>query len=57
MDPNQALEDIRSAAREADYALHDISRLLAYARMAEHFEALDQWLSKGGFLPDAWSQQ
>jgi len=57
VDPNQALENIRSASRKADYALHDLSRELAYKEMAEHFEALDEWLSKGGFLPDAWRQQ
>lgn len=24
------------------------------ADFGEYFEALDQWLRKGGFLPDAW---
>jgi hypothetical protein len=23
--------------------------------MAEHAEALDAWLTRGGFLPDAWN--
>lgn len=57
MDVNETLKIIRESAREADYAISEETRQIAYARMAEHFEALDQWLSKEGFLPDAWRQQ
>jgi hypothetical protein len=44
MDPNVALQQLRAAMRngEADLA-HDL------------FEELDEWLSRGGFLPAAWN--
>jgi len=43
MDPDATL----AAAREA-YACTD------YERAAELFDALDQWISRGGFLPEKW---
>ena len=42
MDPNEALKMIREAATQDAQD------------MIEPFEALDEWLCKGGFLPDAW---
>lgn len=50
MDPDAALAEIRDI----------ISRwnrdggLVVAARLAELVDGLDGWLSKGGFLPDAW---
>lgn len=49
MDPNAALSDIRALFRsyEADEIyLPDLN---------EKFNALDNWLSNGGCLPDAWA--
>jgi hypothetical protein len=43
MDPNEALRLLRKYASDTPGAL------------GEQFEALDEWLSKGGFLPTAWS--
>lgn len=43
MDPNKALENLREALKSGE---HEES--------AEAAAALDEWLSKGGFLPDAW---
>ena len=48
MDPNAALTEIRSILARNDLELPD------YERLAELTEALDKWLSNGGFLPDAW---
>lgn len=52
MDPNAALAEIRelTAAFEHDGATdeHDAVRL------AELVSGLDEWLTRGGFLPDAW---
>lgn len=52
MDPNAALEELRS------WVDGDLSSRPAperAERMAELFDGLDGWLSKGGFLPDAWT--
>jgi hypothetical protein len=50
MDPNETLRSIRDVikmrrGRKANDVLVDL------------IEALDLWLSKGGFHPDDWSQQ
>lgn len=44
MDPNETLRLMRLAVKD------DLDQL------ADLFEALDGWLSKGGFLPAAWRQ-
>lgn len=58
MDPNETLKCAKAALREmreADKAGDDEDRyMLAAADVAEYFEALDEWLSKGGFLPADW---
>jgi hypothetical protein len=50
-DPNANLAELRSLAPmilSGSFEAHDAER------MAELIEALDEWLTKGGFLPDAW---
>lgn len=62
MDPNEALKRAREAARILDNdrcvsrkAREELAvELDAMTDLAEAFDALDQWISKGGFLPDAW---
>ncbi len=53
MDPNAALAGIREIVaksyRETGATLHDSSRLYDLT------ESLDAWLTKGGFLPEAWA--
>ena len=52
MDPNAALAGIREIVaktyREGGAPLDDLSRVIDFA------ESFDEWLTKGGFLPDAW---
>ncbi|WP_165606996.1 hypothetical protein [Mycolicibacter kumamotonensis] len=55
MDPNQALTDMRDAVRrladtsdDDDFDRDDVVRLFTAA------DALDEWLSMGGFLPADW---
>ncbi len=56
MDPNANLKEQRrlaaaiQAAEDAGLTIadHDVSRL------AELVIALDEWIARGGFLPDAW---
>ena len=53
MDPNEALKNARAALamiRARPISTEDG----AYEQFTDAFEALDGWLSKGGFLPDAW---
>ena len=58
MDPNEVLRDIREMSEAIELgnlsskALED-----AALELCEKFEALDEWLRKGGFLPDNWQSQ
>ena len=63
MDPNQALADAREAvaridaleAEGAEAGQNDIEAISDVTNDAmEHYRALDEWISKGGFLPDEW---
>jgi hypothetical protein len=51
MDPNEALKTIR-------YELNRSFTSYVYDEDAlrEAWEALDEWLKKGGFLPDDWAR-
>lgn len=54
MDPNETLRLLREAitglfAVDTDNASYDPA-----VEIAERFQALDEWLSKGGFLPTDW---
>jgi hypothetical protein len=51
MDPNQALQEIRATAEQIRDAPLATERELA---LEESVTALDEWLSKGGFLPEPW---
>ena len=69
MDPNTALAAIRTAVAQMQaliedasvweedtrYALGDDGKDAAES-LVEHVQALDEWLSRGGFLPDAWAR-
>lgn len=63
MDVDLVLHEIRELAGEVLAIEGDPDRpLLAVARkaeladkIAEKFDALDQWMSKGGFTPSAWA--
>jgi hypothetical protein len=48
MDPNATLQEMRS--------LMGLDPMMPWesARLAELVEAMDGWLSAGGFLPEAW---
>lgn len=54
MDPNANLEELRGLYRtildNGQDTFDDATRL------AELVEALDGWLSKGGFLPSEWAK-
>ena len=54
MDPDAALAAAREAAALADEATNG-ARLESALEALEHYQALDEWISKGGFLPRAWA--
>jgi len=54
MDPNQALADARRAADDYDKATSIDQEADAAERLTAAFNALDQWLSNGGFAPADW---
>lgn len=57
MDPNEALRQLREAIKDLrlaqDLGSND-DEIAAGHQVAEHAEALDQWLSKGGSKPLDW---
>jgi hypothetical protein len=56
MDPNEALRQLRTAITTYRVALDPATARDAADRMADHADALDQWLTQGGFPPTAWRQ-
>ena len=59
MDPNANLEELRALVRAGNEA-HDNGEAPApedSERMVELVSSLDEWLSKGGFLPKAWERK
>lgn len=58
MDPNENLREQRRIAARilvANAGADDARTLRDAERLAELVEALDGWLSKRCFLPDAWA--
>jgi hypothetical protein len=54
MDINEALARARDIADQID---NGEANETTAADLAEAFQNIDRWLSKGGFLPGAWSQR
>jgi hypothetical protein len=54
MDPDTALANAREAAADYDKATSISQENDAAERLVEAFQALDQWLSRDGFLPADW---
>lgn len=58
MDPNEALKRARIASakwRKANF--NSTEELAAGMELADSFEALDDWFSRGGFPPKDWSKK
>lgn len=54
MDPNTALKQLRFLVARAHAASLRTDISVIADEMADVFNGLDNWLSTGGFLPDAW---
>lgn len=64
MDPNATLAEIRILIKRVDNAKdyptvaeRNEQRALAGTYLVDAIEGLDGWLSRGGFLPDAWQRE
>lgn len=59
MDPNAALREMRAAIQRFRVAQemgdHEEDQLGEAGQAVEFAEALDEWLSRGGFLPTEWA--
>ena len=53
MDPNANLAEQRRISSRL-ITVTGADRLAALERLADLSDALDEWISGGGFLPDAW---
>ena len=56
MDPNETLRIMRAAAERIQASLDEGAPVEEddAAELAEAALALDGWIARGGFLPDAW---
>jgi hypothetical protein len=57
MDPNETLAEIREILLNGGIGGRNLVKSYDNGnRLAELVEALDNWISRGGFLPDAWAK-
>ena len=56
MDPNATLEEMLEAIKKFDDAGDSDEALEAAGDLIEAFENLNEWLSKGGLLPERWKR-
>lgn len=56
MDPNEALRRIRGVVQRIgdDASARTLDAFSELEEITDAAQALDEWLSKGGFLPDGW---
>lgn len=59
MDPNQTLADIHEAIADMkkQHRPSEFGYMEAAERLVYSVQALDEWLSNGGFLPKAWARE
>lgn len=55
MDPNEALKNARKALETIRGDRDGVVTSDAHDSLADAFESLDGWLSKGGFMPNGWN--
>jgi hypothetical protein len=58
MDPSKTLEELKSLLFELDMLASDAPLEIGVLIEGMHakFEELDEWLQRGGFLPQAWQR-
>lgn len=58
MDPNVTLKELRAYVRDLTQAEDEDKPIEPHkvARLVELVFAMDDWMSHGGFLPEAWER-
>lgn len=56
MDPNATLARLRELVAELATAETNLHKADIADSLAEHLEALDNWLCCGGFKPEPWNK-
>lgn len=56
MDPDECLRELREQLAVWRETTSMTERIVATEKIAELFEALDDWMSKDGFLPIQWQR-
>lgn len=57
MDPNATIQEMRRISERLHCGeMDDGDKIDAAHRLAELFDALDEWILKGGFLPTSWRE-
>lgn len=57
MDPNATLHRLRELVALAQKGTLDPDQAaIALDEVAENFDALDGWMTRGGYAPDAWRE-
>lgn len=56
MDPNETLRQLRDVLGFGAHVINFDEAKRVIDAVSENFEALDEWLSKGGFLPTDWER-
>lgn len=57
MDPDELLVALRDCAQDIINGTDEYTFAETANTMAEKFEALDTWITNGGFLPSDWQSQ
>lgn len=57
MDPNEKLRRLRELVRKVQFNWDHVDRVtFEEGEFAKHFQALDDWIQAGGFLPEDWEE-
>jgi len=55
VDPNETLRLLRLTVKQIQVDDNLFIKAAHADEITEYFEALDEWLTKGGFLPTSWN--
>jgi hypothetical protein len=55
MDPNENLRRLRALVESSN--TDNVLQTPREAEIVDLFEALDQWITNGGFIPDDWAKR
>lgn len=56
MDPDVALERMREIVTDYDHYDNDDRRNTACSELVDIVSGIDDWMSKGGYAPTAWTR-